>query len=173
MRSTIAAVALVLVVSPSKGEGEQNAPRRIEPHLIPEYRTLEGPSRPSFAIVPPTLKSPLGSCTRTMQRVVWLRCLQQTADLTLHMVEQVTEQVTASINAREDAPPARKRYWLRGFEEAHENWSKLRDQECLVVASAEPNATKDTFEARLLCLIRENEQRRRDLETRFLLRASD
>jgi hypothetical protein len=165
---SIGVLAFFSGVGPSIGEGEPT--RRIAPELIPEYRTTGQHAGPPFTVMAPTSEAPLGSCVRTMQRVVWLRCLRDTADLSLQLVEQATEQAAAWINAREDAPPPRKRHWLRGFEEAHDTWSKLREQECQTVASAEPNAPKDIYEARLLCLLRENERRRGELESRFLLK---
>jgi uncharacterized protein YecT (DUF1311 family) len=162
------AVLAACVASSALAQSAPSTPRRIAPESFPEYRQSESVIAPTFSAVPPTASTPSGACDRTMQRSVRLRCLRETADLTSRRVSETTAEVKAAIEGG-DGATAQKRFWLRSFDEAQEKWVALRDQECQQVAPSEPGLMGDSYEARMLCLLRENERRRADLIVRYRL----
>jgi uncharacterized protein YecT (DUF1311 family) len=159
----VAGTTVAYSQSPSAG-----GPRRIAPDAFPEYRQPDSSAAPPFAVVPPTAGFPAGACTRALPRVVWLRCLRETAELTSRRVTETVGDVMAAIEHKEGAA-AQKKFWLRALDEAQHKWIGLRDHECQQVAPSEPGLKGGPYEARMLCMLRENERRRADLMHRYAL----
>ena len=141
-----------------------DGPRQISPTTIPVYR-VPNQLEMKVEVTAPTAQRPLGACESAMRRVVWVRCLRDTADLSDRLVESVTAQVEKSI---EDRPSGQRRFWLQTFNEGVRAWQTLRDRECFI-ASAEAHAYADSYDARLACRIRMNRVRIEDLSRRFAL----
>ena len=169
--SVIALLAILAELAFSSIALAQNAPplRRISPETVPDYRGAAASPADDPPVTMPTGERPFGSCERGMARLVWLRCLKATSEMTDQKVNETAGLVQQKLDAKAGAASGRKRFWSRALEQSQELWRGLRNHECQQLASAEESLVADVYEARLLCLLRSDLQRVSDLQSRYKL----
>lgn len=107
----------------------------------------------------------------------YLDCLAALQAAGESALERSVAGVLATIEARADLQPAQRRRWSSLFEEAQGRFVHWRNFECQSIAPFEGEGPKQSIggrlggsgvmEQRLICLIGHNEQRARDLESRY------
>lgn len=106
-----------------------------------------------------------------------LDCLTALQVASERALQRSVEGVTAAIEARADLQPAQRRRWSALFEESQGRFVHWRNFECQSIAPFEGEGPRQSIggrlggsgvmEQRLICLIGHNEQRARDLESRY------
>jgi uncharacterized protein YecT (DUF1311 family) len=140
---------------------------RPRPAAAPTPSPAPVPTEPPRSpIVAPTRERPLGGCERGARD--WVLCLQATARLADRSVEEASSRVAASLETRDNLNPIMREEMTNALSGAQEAWRNLRDRECAMLPLIENGLGGALYEARLICRIRRDIERRETLAARYV-----